>query len=169
MSLPPSPDSQRFVFELELEISRAFGLLAGELATLLADGLIEMDHQGILFPGVTTPEAGDRLLGVGIGAIGYGTRSRTGPVDVTPQQGEAAGGPVGKLNRDQEERLDGAQFDLQAVQGQLRMLMAKLRGMLDRSHHRTPLTAADQATAESLLAASAAVCAAVEEAVKPVL
>jgi len=86
------PASQHFFFEMELAVSSALGLSSGELAMLLSDGLSALDDRGLLFPGITTPDRGDRLLGVKIGAIGYERFGRTGrSVRARHVQGEQAG------------------------------------------------------------------------------
>jgi hypothetical protein len=50
------PTKHRYVFELMVDIDSAVGLSAGELAALVVEGLFALDQQGVLFPGLTTPE-----------------------------------------------------------------------------------------------------------------
>jgi hypothetical protein len=80
MKHPIQSGSLQFLFELELEISSALGFSAGELCELVSDGLFALDNEGRLFPGITAPNAENRLKRVTMGATGYGQSSRYHPV-----------------------------------------------------------------------------------------
>src|SRR5262249_26035546 len=69
---PKVPQFHRYAFELEMEINSILTFSAGELGALVGDGLFAMDDLGILFPGVKSPDVGDRLTSIRIGAVGYG-------------------------------------------------------------------------------------------------
>ena len=72
------PGTHQYVFELRLGINSALTFSAGEISTLVLDGLFALEEQGMLFPGVTEPE--DRLRIAGMDAIGYQRSRRASPI-----------------------------------------------------------------------------------------
>jgi hypothetical protein len=163
------PRTHRFLFELELEISSALSMSAGEMGVLIGDGLFALDDQELLFPGVSTPAAEVRLLSVALGAIGYKTWGRAAPISKAYRQLIDRAERTTKGNRNLGERLDYALGTIGAAQLNQRMLMAKLLGLRDKCRHPVSVTDADRTIAEALLAAAEAIAAAVEAATKPVM
>ena len=99
--------------------------------------------------------------------IGYQRSKRSEPLGetyltLTPEE-------LPKWRLELRDRLDEAIGGIDAAVPRQRMLMAKLVGLRDRSHHPSRLSAEDRKTAEAMLAAAEAIIAAVEVATKPVL
>lgn len=126
------PRSHTFAFELEMEVSSALTFSAGELCALVTDCLFAADELGILFPGVKSPDVGNRLTMISMGAIGY-KRGLAAPVDDAYRQ--LMSGPkrrISKANRELKERLEEASLELSEAMIYTRMLMAKLVGLADK-------------------------------------
>ena len=66
--------TDKYVFELEIEIASALEFSSGELAELLTRALLSCDAGGKLFPGVATPSSENRVVGLSIAATGFGPR-----------------------------------------------------------------------------------------------
>ena len=109
------PSGLRFAYELEIEITPALSLSAGELDNLILDGLFALDEQGILFPGVNTPSAGLRLIEAGIGAVGYARTGNAAPADEAYRRLMQRKGRVTKTSRQLEARLEEAAASLGAA------------------------------------------------------
>lgn len=150
---PPSfPATNRFAYELELEISSALTFSAGELGALALDGLFSLDGEGRLFPGITSPDAGNRLIGVQIGAIGYERRGTAAPIgDRYRRLVLKPRGRITKATRDLGDRLEQAVDTVSEGLIHQRMLIAKLSGLADKCRHRGAVTDADRTIAEALL------------------
>lgn len=168
MTRAPFPPSQHFLFEIEVGVSSALALSSGELAMLISDGLSALDDRGLLFPGVTTPDRGNRLLGVKIGAIGYQRFGRTGPADEAYRRLFMGRGRR-RSHRSLGERLDSRIVELSAGLINQRMLIARLTGLSDKCRHPTALSDADRTIGEALLTASDTIIQTVEDQLKPVL
>jgi len=158
-------DTHEYTFELSLEINRALLFSSGEVTNLVLDALFALDKQGLLFPGVTTPEK--RLLSAGMEATGY------------ERSAAPAGGVSTRLMNASETRSKGkhafkdglweAVSRLDTAVLHQRMLMAKLHGLADKYPSSAFVSEADQALAKGLIAATEAIAAAVEASAKPVL
>src|SRR5271165_738617 len=121
------PRGRRFAFNVELEVNRRLVFSAGDLAELLGDGMISLDHAGLMFPGVSIPKAGDRLLNVSVMVTGFARDDASAAVDARYAELMA-----GKRPR----RVDPIVDQLQKVMAGLRlatlrqrMLMARLMAM----------------------------------------
>jgi hypothetical protein len=159
------PTKHRYVFELMVDIDSAVGLSAGELAALVVEGLFALDQQGVLFPGLTTPE--HRLITVCLCAIAYSSWGRAAPVDKAYRR-IIKSQPI-RDKRDFEYELESAFDGLSAVILRQRMLMAIIRGLANKCRHPTAFAEADGTRAFALIAAAEAIIAAVETSAKPVL
>jgi hypothetical protein len=165
MKRPILPDSQQFLFELELEISSALGFSAGELCELVVDGLFVLDDEGRLLPGITTPNAENRLKRVTMGATGYGQSGRYHPVHNRYRRSMHRARRVTKT----VDRLEDAACIMMMNLIPQRMLIAMLLGLTGEFRGPSAATDADQTRAQALLSAAAAVIEAVESSVKPCL
>jgi len=163
------PDTHQFGFELELEISSILTLSAGELCVLVVNALFAMDEQGLLFPGVTTPDADNRLKSAKMGAIGYARTGIAAPVGERYRRLILRKGRVPKSSRQLGERLEEAVSTMMTNLLHQRMLLAKLMGLADKCAEPSAITDADRTKAEALLAAAAAVAEVVDTSVQPTL
>jgi hypothetical protein len=91
----------RYCFEMEMEINSALTFSAGELCALLTDGLFALDDMGTLFPGVKSPDVGERLTSIRMGATGY-MRGLAAPTEDAYRRFMFGPKPprTGKANRD---------------------------------------------------------------------
>jgi hypothetical protein len=165
-----SPDTRRFSFELTVEITSSLAISAGELSELMADGLLALDEEGILFPGVSIPANGYRLLDVGIRHTGY---ARPGNL-VEPNaayRAMMAGNAhrPGKAGQQMGERLRNAAAEVHAGILRQRMLIARLRALGGWVGEPAAITEVEPVVAEGLIAAASSVTAAVEAAFTPVM
>jgi hypothetical protein len=161
------PDTHEYAFELTLEINRALTFSPGEVTTLVLDALFALDKQGVLFPGVTSPEK--RLRAASMEAVGYERSDDDAPADgayrklmsgsETPSKGEH--GFTGRL-------WEAADAMIAAMLHQ-HMLVAKMHGLAEKRLYLAPITEADRASAEAFIAAAGAITASVEAAAKSAL
>lgn len=161
---------RRFSFELTVEITDTLCLTAGDMSELLLDGLLALDEEGILFPGVTVPGNGDRLLDVGIKLVGYARPAGLGNGNDAYRALMAA--PSRKADKESleiGERLRGAAAQMHASVLRQRMLIARLRAL--GGDVGTPATAddVDRAVAEGLIAAAEAVTASADAALTTIM
>ena len=170
MGKPEVSKYHRYCFEMEMEINSALTFSAGELCALLTDGLFALDDMGTLFPGVKSPDVGERLTSISMGATGY-MRGLAAPTEDAYRRLMFGPKPprTGKANRVLRERLDNARTDLGEAMIYGRVLMAKLIGMMDRCSYPQAITEADRTIAEELLAAVEAITTTADGSVKPVL
>ena len=129
-----------------------------------------LDDMGTLFPGVKSPDVGDRLNSIRMGATGY-MRGLAAPTEDAYRRLMFGPKPprTGKANRVLRERLDNARTDLGEAMIYGRVLMAKLIGMTDKCSYPQAITEADRTIAEELLAAVEAITTTADASVKPVL
>jgi len=160
----------RYCFEMEMEINSALTFSAGELCALLTDGLFALDDMGTLFPGVKSPDVGERLTSIRMGATGY-MRGLAAPTEDAYRRLMFGPKPprTGKANRVLRERLENAKSDLSEAMIYGRVLTAKLIGLIDRCSYPQAITEADRTIAEELLAAVEAITTTADGSVKPVL
>jgi hypothetical protein len=156
-----------YIFELTLGIHTALGLSAGELSTLIVDGLFILEDRGLLFPGVTEPE--DRLRMAGMQPIGYQRSERVSAADGAYRQLSGNRRPPTGRKRELKDTLDEAVETLGAAMLHVRMLAAKMTAASDKCSEPGALKDADRASADALLTAAQAIIAAVEASAKPVL
>lgn len=64
--------SRKLTLQVTLEIAGSVPLASGYIVSALADALPEVDRQGLLFPGITWPRPGERLLDWSVTLIGVG-------------------------------------------------------------------------------------------------
>lgn len=164
-------EGRRFKLDLEVEITSALSFSVGELGALIVDGLLYLEDEGLLFPGVTSPAAGDRLIGASIYAAGYARSHDVDGWETTYRRLLAGkgGSRSSKGHKLVHVRLDETISVLAACFAEQRMLLAKLSASSERFKVPPTVTDADHATAEALMAAADAVLKTHEEAVKPVL
>ena len=163
------PATRRFAFELELEVSSVLGFSIGELGALALDGLFVLDGEGRLFPGVTTPDAGNRLAAGKIGAIGYTRHANTPSEDRYTQLVLQRKGRPTKSIRNLDDRLTQAIEVVSEGVFHQHMLLAKLKGLADKCGYRGAITDADRTIAETFITAAETVSKVVETSVRPVL
>jgi hypothetical protein len=162
---PQFPDTLHYVFEMMVGINSALILSAGEISSLFIDGLFALDEQGLLFPGVTTPE--DRLRLAGMEPMGYERFRRSRPEGDAYTSALAMTLPKNK--RHLRDRLEKAETSLGAAISRQRMLCAKLSSVRDSALHTRRSTEENRKSAEALLAAAEAIITGVEAATKTVL
>lgn len=133
MSTHTMVQGRQFRFDLTVEISLGVGMSSGELGELIADGLVNLEHRGLLFPGHGPKEAGDEwLLGTSIQCMGYERPAHVPAVDaayarlMAPARPRRAKGTA-KLAEDLCEARD----DLGAAILRLRALQARLDGLAE--------------------------------------
>jgi len=141
---------RRFTFELEIEINPMLGLPDGEMASLILDGIFELDDRGVLFPGVTVPHAGERLFAVSLKSIGS-TRSAVPKPTFRPVA--AASSEMTSDDAKMLSDLENTEHGLSDVMAQQRMLRAKLMALEELYRTGGPLTDEDRAAAQCALAA----------------
>jgi hypothetical protein len=159
------PGTYQYAFEVRLGINSALTLSAGELSTLVLDGLFAMDEQGTLFPGVTEPE--DRLRMASMDAIAYERLGRSVPYGDAYDRLIKTIGRAARGKRELKERLDDALAKLGATMLRQRILMAQMRGLSDRCMYTDALTDAERTRAATLIAATEAITVAVDASVIP--
>jgi hypothetical protein len=159
------PGTYQYAFEVRLGINSALTLSAGELSTLVLDGLFAMDEQGTLFPGVTEPE--DRLRMASMDAIAYERLGRSVPYGDAYDRLIKTIGRAARGKRELKERLDDALAKLGATMLRQRILMAQMRGLSDRCMYTDALTDAERTRAATLIAATETITAAVDASVIP--
>jgi hypothetical protein len=150
-------------------ISSALTFSAGELCALVTDGLFALDELGILFPGVKSPDIGNRLTSISMGAVGY-RRGLAAPTGDAYRR--LIFGPkrrTSKANRELKERLEDASVSLGEAMIYGRVLMAKLIGLTDKCSYPQAITDADRTIAEALLAAAEAMTLATDASVREAL
>jgi hypothetical protein len=164
---PSFPGTREYVFELRLGINSVLTLSAGELSTLVLDGLFTLEEQDLLFPGVTQPE--DRLRRASMEPSGYGRSAHAAPISGKYARWMASLRPATGRRRELKYRLDDAVEALSSAMVRQRMLMAKMTSLSDKCFDSPALTDADRESAEVHLAAAEAITEAVEAATKSVL
>ena len=138
-----------YTFDVSIEIHDAVSFVPGELGTYLAEALFELDKLDLLFPGLKTPQPGERVLSVGLQQTGY--QRRPAPAaEATPEIISAIGTTT------QRELLSTLTDRAMAVTDfirDLRLIKAKAEGMRDRLAATPVWTKAQSQEAKALLAA----------------
>ena len=165
-----SPDTRRFSFELTVEITSSLSISAGELSELLLDGIFALDEEGILFPGVTIPANGYRLIDGSIRLAGYARPGGLADPDAAYHalmagKGRRPSTATQKIG----DRLRKAAAELHAAVLRQRMLIARLRALGGEVGGADPVADMDPIVAEALITAAGSVTGAVEEALTQVL
>jgi hypothetical protein len=148
------PGGRNFVFELEVEISSILALSPGEFGSLILDGLYELDHKGELFPAVTVPVAGDRLLVASIKAIGFQRSAE--PDGLRQPKSKNVTAMVERKNSEDvnlSSELEAAYIQLGDVLAEQRMLWAKLIGLEEIFRSGALVSGENRAMAQRALAA----------------
>lgn len=160
----PFLPKNEFTFELTLALDPALGFSSGELAELVLDGIMLLDAQGALFPGVTDPAHGDRVLEIGVMAAGNRQLGRPQRTDRCEQL----------MRRRGPTKLKAVAPQLQAALGQLgtavvrlQMLRAKTAGTWAALNDGG--TPSDLERGKAQIAAIERLCGVVEEVVRPLL
>ena len=148
------PSGRRYSFEVDMEIDNSLGLTPGELSAFLLDALFDLDHQGLLFPGITEPKAGARVLSGSVAPTGY----RRGVNQGTYTAAHRNPGMTPEARSSDEtalyDELEAVWFPLEDLFKEQRMFQAKLLGLLDQLRSADPLSDADRQRAGRLLKAS---------------
>jgi hypothetical protein len=126
----PRP-SRRYTFDLELEVDRSFAFAAGDLAELLGEGMITLDHAGLMFPGVSLPPTGRLLLNVSVQATGFARGGIPAPAD--PQATKPTKPAAGRRQKRDGivEQLDSVIVWLGPATLRQRILLARLMAIWD--------------------------------------
>lgn len=151
MSSDPGLRTRRYRFDLEVEVTAALDLSGGEMSELISEGLIKLDHRGLLFPGLLAPPPGEHLSEISLEYTGT-TQSPTAPIASERATGQVRRPPrsVGLADELQAKALElgDALLQLRMLQARMRALSAELStGRSDRAH----------ATGQAALAAADAV------------
>jgi hypothetical protein len=166
----PLLETRRFSFELTVNITSSLSIAAGELSELLLDGIFALDEEGILFPGVTIPGNGDRLVEASIRLAGYARPAElTDPGTAYRALMAGKGRRPSQANDELGERLRNAAAELHAGVLRQRMLIARLRALGGEIGGAGPVADMDPVVAEALITAANSVTAAVDAAIMPVL
>ena len=170
MTRGPLPGSRYFNFELGITVTTALGLAAGELAELLVEGLLALDQQQALFPGVTKPGTGERLIKASVVPMGYARP------DEASHLKEAFQDLMARKDRREAkqatyitDRLHFTAAGLHACVLRQRMLIAKLRGIEMDARKPGAIGLIDRDEAEVLIQAAIQLTTQVEELLAPVL
>jgi hypothetical protein len=164
MKRPLLPSGRRFSFELNTEITSVLLFSPGELAELFSDGLFALDKAGQLFPGVTVPAAGERLLSVELGPVGFARPEEPGSLRVTYED-LMARGQSRPAHTHVAVRLNDAATALQACVMRQRMLIARMRAVEEMTRRPRAIVHVDRDAAEVMITAVSHIAAAVDAAV----
>ena len=152
MSQSYPPPMRHYRFDWEIGITAAVDLSGGDLAELIADGLTALDHEGMLFPGLTEPPPGRHLIEMKFAFVGYERRSDLAAIDMAYKR--LAEGPKRKTTTKSlllaDDLLDH-EVGLSAAILQLRILQARMRGLAQELQH-GPAKPETRTAAEAALA-----------------
>src|SRR5271166_1910683 len=116
-----------YSFDVTIEINDELAFVPGELGTYLAEGLFELDHVDLLFPGLKSPKPGERVLSVGFRQTAYARRPGT-PEETKPSIINAVGSDE---QRELLSSLDDAALRISDLLRDLRLIKAKAQGTLE--------------------------------------
>jgi hypothetical protein len=167
--------SRQYTFEVEMEITNALDLSPGELSAYLLDALFEMDFEGTLFPGLTLPGEGSRVLSGCVSPIGYRRGVDQGTYGEARRKSSGEAGPeTDSTTRTPEEialykQLEPLWLPLLHLFKEQRLFQAKLFGLLDVFRSADPLTDEHRQTANQYLQACEALFSHHAKTVEPLL
>ena len=140
----------------------------GELGELVLDGLFALDGENALFPGVTSPSVGNRIVGASIGPVSFSRTSHRPQADAAYRR--LMGAPKREFGEESQEvsaRLGDAAVAITKALLLQRMLAAKIGALAEKFREPDLVTDADKTLAEALLGAAEEINELVQKSVRP--